>query len=57
MSNATAAKPSRCPTDLEVKVEGVGLRVAVGMTLQCHIIPLDDGSLQQDLEANLLRLI
>lgn len=53
-SEAAFISPS---TDLQVEVEAAGLRVAVGVTLQRHVIVLDDGSLRQDLEADLLRRI
>ena len=45
------------PTDLELEEEGAGWRVAIGLTLQRHIISFYDGPLRHNLEANLFRWI
>lgn len=44
-------------SDLDVEVEGTGWGVAVSVTLQRHVVSLDDGSLGHNLQANLLRRI
>lgn len=41
-------------TDLDVKVEGAGWRVAISVTLQSHVISFYNGSLGHNLEAHLL---
>lgn len=44
-------------TDLNVEEEGAGWRVAISVTLQCHVISFYDGPLGHNLKANLLRWI
>lgn len=41
-------------TDLDMKEEGSGHRVSIRVTLQSHIFSFNDGSLGQNLQADLL---